>query len=415
MALDTGNLAALRRDFPILATTINGRPLIYLDSAATSQKPQCVLDALQRYYAETNANVHRGLHTLADRATTAFEQARVRVAAFIHAPDPACCVWTRNTTEAINLVAATWGRAHLRPGDEILTTAMEHHSNLVPWQMLAYETGAILRHIPLMADGQLDLADFDILLTARTKIVTLAHASNVLGTINPIERIIRAAHAVGAVVLVDGAQSVPHMPVDVQTLDCDFLAFSGHKMLGPTGIGVLYGKRELLEAMPPYMGGGSMIDTVTASTFTVASLPQKFEAGTPNIADAVSFTAALDYLDAVGVDAVRAHERDITAYALARLGEIEGLSIYGPRDPDVRGGTIAFTFAVDGIDIHPHDLSTILDTDGIAIRAGHHCCQPLHAHLGVSATARASFYLYTTHDDIDAFITGLKRAREVFT
>ena len=373
-----------------------------------------VLDAIQRYYTEMNANVHRGLHTLADRATTAFEEARARVAAFINAPDPACCIWTRNTTEAINLVASTWGRTHLHPGDEILITPMEHHSNLVPWQMIAAETGARLRHIPLTEDGQLDLATLGTFVTERTKIVALTQASNTLGTINPIAAVIRAAHAVGAVVLVDGAQSVPHMPVDVRVLDCDFLAFSAHKMLGPTGIGVLYGKRALLEAMPVYMGGGSMINTVTLDTFTPAPLPQKFEAGTPNIADAIAFTAALDYLDAVGMEAVRAHEREITTYALEQLAQVEGMQIYGPRDVAARGGTIAFTYRVGDWEVHPHDLSTVLDKQGIAIRAGHHCCQPLHALLGVAATARASFYLYTTREEIDALASGLERAREVF-
>jgi cysteine desulfurase / selenocysteine lyase len=414
MAVSAAPLADLRRDFPILSTCINGNPLVYLDSAATSQKPQVVLDAIQRYYTEMNANVHRGLHTLADRATTAFEEARARVAAFINAPDPACCIWTRNTTEAINLVAATWGRTHLHPGDEILITPMEHHSNLVPWQMVAAETGARLRHIPLTEDGQLDLATLGTFVTERTKIVAITQASNTLGTINPIAAVIRAAHAVGAVVLVDGAQSVPHMPVDVRVLDCDFLAFSAHKMLGPTGIGVLYGKRALLEAMPVYMGGGSMINTVTLDTFTPAPLPQKFEAGTPNIADAIAFTAALDYLDAVGMEAVRAHEREITTYALEQLAQVEGMQIYGPRDVAARGGTIAFTYRVGDWEVHPHDLSTVLDKQGIAIRAGHHCCQPLHALLGVAATARASFYLYTTREEIDALASGLERAREVF-
>jgi cysteine desulfurase/selenocysteine lyase len=414
MTISAAPLVDLRRDFPILATSIHGKPLVYLDSAATSQKPQSVLDALQRYYEETNANVHRGLHTLADRATTAFEEARARVAAFINAPDPACCIWTRNTTEAINLVAATWGRANLRPGDEILTTPMEHHSNLVPWQMIAAETGARLRYLPLTEDGQLDLTALGTFLTARTKLVALTQASNVLGTINPVAIITRAAHAVGVVVLVDGAQSVPHMPVDVQAMDCDFLAFSAHKMLGPTGIGVLYGKRALLEAMPPYMGGGSMIDTVTLEGFTPAPLPQKFEAGTPNIADAVAFTAALDYLDAIGMDAVRAHERGITAYALEQLSRVAGLQIYGPRDAAVHGGTIAFTLRVGAWEVHSHDVSTVLDTYGIAIRAGHHCCQPLHALLGVTATARASFSLYTTREEIDALVAGLECVREVF-
>jgi cysteine desulfurase / selenocysteine lyase len=414
MIAETQTLAICRSDFPILSTPINGKPLVYLDSAATSQKPQVVLDAIQRYYTETNANVHRGLHTLADRATIAFEQSRARVAAFINAPDPACCIWTRNTTEGINLVAATWGRANLRPGDEILTTPMEHHSNFVPWQMIATATGARVRTIPLTEDGQLDLTTLGTLLTARTKIVALTQASNTLGTINPIAAIVRAAHAAGAVVLVDGAQSVPHMPVDVQALDCDFLAFSAHKMLGPTGIGVLYGKRALLDAMPVYMGGGSMIDTVALDGFTPAPLPQKFEAGTPNIADAVAFTAALDYLGTIGMDAVRAHEREITVYALERLGQIEGLQLYGPQDAAVRGGTISFTYRVGDWEVHPHDLSTILDAQGIAIRAGHHCCQPLHALLDVAATARASFYLYTTHEEIDALVAGLGHAREVF-
>lgn len=414
MTVVAAPLVDVRRDFPIFATRVHGKPLIYLDSAATSQKPQVVLDAIQKYYTEANANVHRGLHTLADRATVAFEDARTRVAAFINAPDPACCIWTRNTTEAINLEAATWGRANLHPGDEILTTVMEHHSNLVPWQMIAATTGSRVRTIPITEEGQLDLAGLDTLLTTRTKIVTLTHASNTLGTITPVETVIRAAHAVGAVVLVDGAQSVPHMPIDVQAMDCDFLAFSAHKMLGPTGIGVLYGKRDLLAAMPPYMGGGSMIDIVTLEGFTPAPLPQKFEAGTPNIADAVAFTTALDYLDAVGMDAIRDHERAVTAYGLERLRRVAGVQIYGPPDVDARGGTISFTYRVGDWEIHPHDLSTVLDEYGIAIRAGHHCCQPLHAHLGITATARASFYLYTTCEEIDALAEGLECAREVF-
>lgn len=401
---------AVRECFPALAQEVNGRSLVYLDSAASSQKPAVVLEALDAFYRLDNANVHRGIHALSMRATEAYEGARAKLARFIGASDAAEVVWTRGTTEALNLVASAWGGANLREGDEVLLSVMEHHSNLVPWQLLAQRTGAKLRFLDIDEEGRLDLSRLDELLTSRTRVVSLAHVSNALGTIHPIAEIARAAHAVGAVVVVDAAQSAPHLPLDVAALGCDFLALSGHKMCGPTGIGALWGRRELLEAMPPFQGGGDMIDLVELERSTWAPLPHKFEAGTPHIAGAVGLGAAVDFLESIGRETIAAHERELISYALPRLREVPGLVIHGPTDPGERSGVISFTMG----DVHPHDLATILDAEGVAIRAGHHCTQPLMRRLGLSATARASFYLYNTPDDVDRLVQGLERAREIF-
>ena len=400
--------ARIRDDFPILRRTVHGHPLCYLDSTATTQKPEAVLAAMDDYYRTTNANVHRGVYQMSEEATTRYEGARARVAAFLNARSSREIIFTRNATEAINLVAATWGRANVGPGDAILYTAMEHHSNLVPWQLLAAERGATLRYIPVDDAGRLILDDLDRLL-AGVKIVAVSQMSNVLGTINPVAEIIAAAHRAGAVVLVDGAQSVPHVGVDVQALDCDFLAFSGHKMLGPTGIGALYGRRALLEAMPPYQGGGDMIRRVTLTESTWNDLPWKFEAGTPAIAEGIGLGAAVDYLAAIGLPQIHAREQALVAYALDRLAAVPGLRVYGPPAAE-RGGVIAFSLGA----IHPHDIASLLDQQGIAIRAGHHCCQPLMDRYDVPALARASFYLYSTEADVDRLVAGLAFVREVF-
>ncbi len=401
---------ALRADFPILERRVHDKRLVYLDNAATSQKPRQVIQALARYYECSNANVHRGLHTLAEEATEQYEGARRKAARFINASGPDEILFTRNTTEAINLVALTWGRANVRAGDEILITEMEHHSNLVPWQLLCQATGARLRYARICPDGTLDLDQVAALIGERTRLVAMTHMSNVLGTINPVGGVARLAHARGALLLVDGAQSVPHLPVDVRALDCDFLAFSSHKMLGPTGVGVLYGRRELLQAMPPLFGGGEMISRVEEQFSTWNELPWKFEAGTPNIADAIAFGAALDYLSALGMEAVREHERQLVAYALEALGQVPAITIYGPPDPAQRGGVVAFNFG----GIHPHDVATVLDYEGVAVRAGHHCCQVLMRTLDIPAAARASFYVYNTEEDVDALVEALNSVREVF-
>lgn len=401
--------ATIREDFPILRQRVDGKPLVYLDSAATSQKPRVVLDTLRAYYEEYNANVHRGLYRIAERATLAYEEARGKVAAFLGGR-PEELIFTRGTTEALNLVAYAYGRASVGEGDEILLTEMEHHSNLVPWQILAAERGAELRFVPVREDGTLDLDDLDTLLTDRTRIVALTHQSNVVGTINPVREVADRAHAVGAVVVVDAAQSVPHMPVDVASLGCDFLAFSGHKTCGPTGIGALWGRYELLDRMPPFHGGGEMIESVGLERSTYREPPHKFEAGTPNIADAIALGVAVDYLEGVGRGAIREHEKLLTRYALAQLEEVGGIRIYGPRDIERRGGAVAF--ALQGV--HPHDVAQVLDSEGVCVRAGHHCAQPLHRRLGVQSTARASLYLYNTTDDIDALVRGLEKAREFF-
>lgn len=403
------DVEAIRRDFPILHQEVHGRPLVYLDNAASSQKPRAVIEALDEYYRRYNANVHRGIHTLSERAGQAYEKARRKVARFINARSVKEVIWTRNTTESINLVAYSWGRANIGAGDEILLTEMEHHSNLIPWQILAEEKNAELNFICVTDDGLLDLEGLDQLLTERTKLVSLAHMSNVLGTINSVAEIARRAHAVGAKVLLDAAQSVPHLPVDVRALDCDFMAFSGHKMCGPTGIGVLYGKRELLEEMPPFLGGGDMIKEVSLESSTWNDLPWKFEAGTPSIAEAIGMGVAVDYLDGVGMSAIHRHEQEVARYALEALSSVGGLTLYGPP-AEMRGGVT--TFNVPGV--HPHDLATILDSEGVAIRAGHHCAQPLMRRYGVPATARASFYLYNTQAEVDVLIRGLEKAKAIF-
>ncbi len=410
LAVD-GKTERIIADFPILARqTSRGKRLVYLDSAATSQKPRAVIQALVDYYEQYNANIHRGVYEIAARATAEFERARVKVAHFIGANVPEI-VWVRNTTEAINLVAYSWGNANLKPGDAILLTELEHHSDLVPWQLLAQRAGAQLRCIPVDARGLYVLDDLDALLDG-CKIVACAHVSNTLGTILPLETIVSRAHAAGAVVLVDGAQGAPHLPVDVKALDVDFYAFSGHKMLGPTGIGALYGKRALLEAMPPFLSGGDMIRKVEYDRTTFSDPPRRFEAGTSNIADAIAFGVAVEYLERVGMDWVREHERRLTAYALDRLAQFEprGLAIYGPRDPALISGVISFNLA----DVHAHDLASILDTEGVCVRAGHHCTMPLMEKMGWAATARASFYIYNTEADIDVLCIGLEKAARVF-
>ncbi len=400
----------IRADFPILSVEAHpGVPLVYLDNAATSQKPNVVIDAMSAYYRHTNANVHRGIHRLSEDATAAYEAARQRVAHFINAEEMETVIFVRNTTEAINLVAQSWGRMNVGAGDEILLTEMEHHSNIVPWQLLAQEKGALIRYIPFTANGLLDLSQLPALLTERTKVVAFSAMSNVFGTINPTRELVTAAHSAGAIAVVDAAQSVPHFPVDVQALDCDFLAFSGHKMCGPTGIGVLFGRRSLLEAMPPFLGGGDMIRRVRLEGSTWNDLPWKFEAGTPSIAEGIGLGAAVGYLSNIGMDAILAHEQFVTGYALEALSEVKGVQVLGPPAAQ-KGGVAAFT--LDGV--HPHDISQILDQDGIAIRAGHHCAMPLHHKLGIPASARASFYLYTSTDEIDRLVEGLRRVRRVF-
>ena len=405
------DVVALRREFPILQHAQAGRPLAFLDSASSSQKPRRVLDAHAAFYRQTNANVHRGVYRLSEEATFAFERARGKLARFIGAASPREVIFTRNATEAINLVARSWGETHLRAGDAIVLSAMEHHSNLVPWQMVAQRTGARLRFLPVDGAGRLDLDGLDHVLADGARIVALTHQSNVLGTINPIALITERAHAAGALVLVDGAQSVAHMPVDVQALGIDFLAFSGHKMCGPTGIGVLWGRRAILEAMPPFLGGGSMIRTVELEQSTYADLPARFEAGTPAIAEAIALGEAADFLSEVGMDTIAAYEHQLAAQALERLRDVAGLQLIGPADVHDRGAIFAFT--LDGV--HPHDVAQILDGDGIAVRAGHHCCQPLHAQFGMPATTRASFYLYSLPEEIDRLVAALIRARAMFT
>ncbi len=404
--------AALREEFPALQQDVNGRSLVYLDNAATTQKPQAVLDAIQRYYALDNANVHRGIHELSRRATDAYEGARARVAAWIGAGDPAELVWTRGTTEGINLIAAAWGLDHVGEGDEILLSILEHHSNLVPWQLLARRTGARLRYLDIDDEGEWILDDLPALLGPRTRVVALNHVSNALGTINPVAEVVAEVRrrAPEALVVLDGAQAVPHLPVDVKALGCDAYAFSGHKMCGPTGIGGLWARRSLLEAMEPYQGGGEMISLVERDMSTWAALPHKFEAGTPHIAGAVGLGAAVDWLSALDREALLAHEQDLTAYALERLGELPGIRLFGPSDPSRRAGVVPFLLG----DAHPHDISTILDSQGVAVRAGHHCAQLVMKRYGVAATARASFYLYNTRDDVDRLVEALEAVRSIF-
>ena len=400
----------IRNDFPIFQReTKPGTLLVYLDSTATSQKPLAVIEAMDTFYRRSNANIHRGVHTLAEEATALYEQARVKIARFINAPSVRQIIYTRNTTESINLVAYTWARANLKDGDLVILTEMEHHSNLVPWHILQEERGIHLEFIPVTEDGLLDLEVYRSLLSRSPKLVSFTHMSNVLGTINPAAEIIRLAHEAGAVTVVDAAQSVPHLKVDVQALDADFLAFSAHKMCGPTGIGVLYGKTELLESMPPFLGGGDMIKEVNLRSFRANTLPYKFEAGTPAIAEAVGLGAAVDYLSSLGMDAISQYEHQIIEYALERLEEIPGLKLLGPS-ADKKGGVASFTFG----GIHPHDVAQILDRDGIAIRAGHHCAQPLHDRFGIPASSRASFYLYNTKEEVDLLVNGIYKVKEIF-
>jgi cysteine desulfurase/selenocysteine lyase len=402
------DVKAVRGDFPILATRLYGKPLVYLDNAATTQKPQVVIDRLTRYYAHENANVHRGVHSLSERATEAYEGARQTVCRFLNAPDPQGIVFVRGTTEAINLVAQTYGRVHVGTGDEIVLTVMEHHSNIVPWQMLCEQKGARLRVVPMTDSGELRLDQYEALLSDRTRIVAVGHVSNALGTINPIRRIVEIAHARGIRVLVDGAQAVSHLAVDVQALDCDFYTFSGHKLFGPTGIGVLYGKPELLDDMPPYQGGGDMIRSVRFEKTLYNTLPYKFEAGTPNIAGAIGLSAAIEYLGPLGFERIAEHERDLLAHGTRALMNVPGLELTGTASE--KAGILSFL--LEGV--HPHDVGTILDREGVAIRTGHHCCQPLMDRLGVPATARASLALYNTREEIDALASALSRVREVF-
>ena len=400
----------IRREFPTLHQEVNGRYLAYLDNAATSQKPKAVLDAVDRYYRRDNANVHRGIHELSRRATLAYEGARARVAVWLGASEPAEVVWTRGATEAINLVAATWGMDNLGEGDEILLTTMEHHSNLVPWQLVARRTGARLRYLEMDDQGRLRMDDLDQLLTERTRLVSVVHISNALGTINPVREIAEAAHEKGALVFMDGAQAVPHRKVDVGALGADFYALSIHKMCGPTGVGVLWARKALLEAMSPYQGGGEMISIVQREESTWAEVPHKFEAGTPNIAGAIGAAAAVDFMEEVGYDAIQAHEGALIGYALEKLKAIPGMTIFGPQDPAERSGVISFALG----DAHPHDIATILDSEGVAIRAGHHCAQLVMRHFNVSATTRASFSLYNTREDVDRLVAGLKVVQSIF-
>lgn len=400
---------ATRADFPILHQAVNGHPLIYFDNAATSQKPRQVLECLQHYYECDNANVHRGVHTLSNRATQAYEEARAKCARLIQAPAPETIVFTRNATEAINLVAYSWGMSQLQAGDEIVLTVMEHHSNLVPWQWVAQRTGATLRFVRLTPQETFDLEHYQSLLSNRTKLVACAYVSNMLGCVNPVADIIRLAHHWGAKVLLDACQAVPHMPVDVQALDCDWLVASGHKMCGPTGAGFLYGKADLLRQMPPFLGGGEMISEVFYEYSTYADLPHKFEAGTPAIAEAIMLGAAVDYLQNLGLENIHAYEQELVSYLWQQLQGIPGIRLFGPPPPH-RAGLVAFTLA----DVHPHDLSTLLDEAGIAIRAGHHCTQPLHRYLNISASARASLYFYNTPAEIDRFIAVVQEAVDFF-
>jgi cysteine desulfurase/selenocysteine lyase len=402
------DVARVRGDFPILSRNVRGKRLVYLDNAATTQKPQAVIDRLVRYYSEENSNVHRGVHYLSEVATAAYESARTAVKNFIHARDEKEIVFTRGTTEAINLVAQAWGRANVREGDEIVITAIEHHSNIVPWQMLCAEKGATLRIAPVNEAGEVVVDEFRALLNERTKIAGISHASNALGTINPIKQMIAMAHDAGAIVIVDGAQGVPHLPIDVQDLGCDFYAFSGHKVYGPTGIGVLYGKEAILDAMPPWQGGGDMILSVTFEKTTYNALPYKFEAGTPNIEGVIGLATALEYVSGVGIEAIAAHEHDLERYATRRLLEIEGLKIIGTAKS--KASVISFT--LEGV--HPHDIGTILDQEGIAIRTGHHCAQPIMLRFNIPATGRASFGMYNTREEADTLVSGLKKVIEVF-
>ena len=405
----TLDVERIRADFPILSIKPRGKPLVYLDSAATSQKPRQVIDALRRYYEEENGNIHRGVHYLSELATLRYDETREAVRRFINAASHDEVVFTRNTTESINLVAATFGQAFEKPGDENLISVMEHHSNIVPWQLMAQRQGAVVRAVPVTDIGELDLNALESMIGPKTRLVALSWVSNSLGTVNPARRIVEMAHAKGVPVLLDGAQAAPHIAIDVQSIGCDFLAFSAHKMLGPTGVGVLYARGVWFHRLPPYQGGGDMIETVTIEKTTYAKAPSKFEAGTPNIADVVAFRSAIEYLEQVGLDAISRHEHALLAEATARVSALPGIRLVGTAPG--KAGVLSFT--MDGV--HPHDIATILDQHGIAIRAGHHCTQPLMAHYGCGATARASFYLYNTMDEVSALVSGLERVRELFT
>ena len=411
MTTATFDPVTIRREFPTLEQSVNGRPLVYLDNAATSQKPRVVLDALQAYYENDNSNVHRGIHELSRRATVAYEESRAKVAGWVGAAEPAEIIWTRGTTEAINLMSTAWGLDNVGEGDEILISVLEHHSNIIPWQLLARRTGAVIKYIELDEQGRWILDELPRLLTDRTKVVAISHVSNALGTVNPVKRVAAAAHEVGALVLVDGAQGAVHMKVDVQDLGVDCYAFSGHKMCGPTGIGALWARRDLLDSMEPYQGGGEMIHFVGRDESSWATVPHKFEAGTPNIAGAIGMGAAIDFLSGVGMDAIAKHEHELLEYALERMNAVDGIRIYGPQSPDEHSALISFTLG----DAHPHDISTILDSEGIAVRAGHHCAQLAMQHFGISATARASIYLYNTESDIDRLIEGLEQVQGIFS
>ena len=411
MTIATFDPVTIRREFPTLEQSVNGRPLVDLDNAATSQKPRVVLDALRAYYENDNSNVHRGIHELSRRATVAYEESRAKVAGWVGAAEPSEIIWTRGTTEAINLVSTAWGLDNVGEGDEILISVLEHHSNIIPWQLLARRTGAVIKYIELDEQGRWILDELPRLLTDRTKVVAISHVSNALGTVNPVKRVAAAAHEVGALVLVDGAQGAVHMKVDVQELGVDCYAFSGHKMCGPTGIGALWARRDLLDSMEPYQGGGEMIHFVGRDESSWATVPHKFEAGTPNIAGAIGMGTAIDFLSGVGMDAIAKHEHALLGYALERMSAVDGIRIYGPQLPDEHSALISFTLG----DAHPHDISTILDSEGIAVRAGHHCAQLAMQHFGISATARASIYLYNTESDIDRLIEGLEKVRGIFS
>ena len=400
----------IRDDFPILSRKVHGKPLVYLDNAATSQKPRAVIQALTEYYETYNSNVHRGVHTLSMEATDRYEEAREKVARFINAETPESIIWTRNATESINLVAHSWAESNISEGDEIVVTRLEHHSNLVPWQRIAARNGAVLRFLELTEDGAVDMVGAASVINAKTKLLAVTHVSNSLGTVVPVKKLAGMARSVGAAVLVDGAQSVPHQPVDVEDIGCDFLALSGHKMMGPTGIGALYARREVLEQMEPFLHGGEMVLEVSYEDASWNELPMRFEAGTPNIADAIALGAAVDYLTALGMENVREHEKQLTAYALDAFRELEEIDLFGPMDVDRRGGILSF----HSFDVHPHDLGTFLDQEGVAIRTGHHCTMPLMGVLGVPATARASLYVYNTEQEVDALVDAVKRALRYF-
>ena len=408
--METYNIIKVREDFPILSREVYGKPLVYLDNAATTQKPLCVLDAMRNEYLNVNANVHRGVHYLSQQATDLHEEARETVRRFINAAKTEEIVFTRGTTEAINLVASSFCESQMQAGDEVLVTEMDHHSNIVPWQLQAMKRGIVVRHLPITDDGLLQLSTLDTLLTARTKLVCVAHVSNVLGTVNPVEQIIKTAHAQGIPVLVDGAQSAPHFAVDVQAMDCDFFAFSGHKMYGPTGIGVLYGKEGWLEKLPPYQGGGEMIDKVTWEKTTFERLPFKFEAGTPDFVATHGLATAIGYIDSIGFEAIRQHEQELTRYCMEQLMTIDGMKIYGPSQATAKDAVVSFNVG----DIHHLDMGTLLDRLGIAVRTGHHCAQPLMDRLGISGTVRASFALYNTKEEIDTLVAGIRRVAQMF-